>query len=414
MRNNGGGFFVLGFEDDGKQSGNPPPDPRLAYPIDDIQSIVSKYASEPFAIEIEFRSVNGIEHPIIVVPPGVIRPVAAKSSLPHADSTKPMLIEDHAIYVRSITSNNTVSSSKLRKQDIERLMSVCFENSEADIGAFIRRHLVGLDVANLLGLFQSHSTPKVEQSDAYLEESLQRLKTVFADRKTSFPKFGFLEASAVFDVEGTPLSANQDTLFRMMANRRNYSGWSPWTIIHNQKLKDMNPYHFNGTWEALMHTPEPADFGGMSDYWRADPRGKLYYFRVFEEDLGFRSLPALECFDFYIAIFRLTEVLASILELSRLFAKNQATTIELTVRWTGLRNRLLGSWSKPERRLRGNHMAQQEIAIKTLTFPSDTGMNTVPVLVNQTIQSLFLAFEGQEFENQVIEGIASDVLNGRT
>lgn len=111
MRNNGGDSFVLGFEDDGTQSRNPPADPRVAYPIDDVQAIVSKFASDPFAIEIEFRSVNGIEHPIVVVPPGVVRPVAAKSILAATDPTKPALIEDHAIYVRSITANNTVSST---------------------------------------------------------------------------------------------------------------------------------------------------------------------------------------------------------------------------------------------------------------------------------------------------------------
>lgn len=81
MRNNGGGYFLLGFEDDGSQSNNPPTDSRTHYPIDDIQGMVSKYASDPFAIDIEFRNVKGIEHPIIVVPHGLIRPVAAKSSL---------------------------------------------------------------------------------------------------------------------------------------------------------------------------------------------------------------------------------------------------------------------------------------------------------------------------------------------
>lgn len=414
MRNNGGGYFVLGFEDDGTQSRNPPADPRVAYQIDDVQAIVSKFASDPFAIEIEFRSVNGIEHPIVVVPPGVVRPVAAKSSLAATDPTKPALIEDHAIYVRSITSNNTVSSSKLRKQDIERLMSICFENREADIGSFIRRHLVGVDLATLLANLQPQPIQTEERSVVYLDESLLRLKSVFADREISFPNFGYMEASAVFKVEGSPLSASQNTLFSMMANRRNYSGWSPWTIIYNQKLKEMNPYHFNGTWEALMHNPEPSDFGGMSDFWRADPKGKLYYFRVFEEDLGFRSLTPFLCFDFYIAVFRLTEVIAAILELSRLFAKNQTTTIEFAVRWTGLKNRKLGCWSKPERRLRGNHFAQQETASQTQSFPSDTGLNAIPVLVHQAIQPLFLAFEGQEFDKDVIEGIASDILNGRS
>ena len=103
LRNNNGGHLVLGFDDDGTPSPDVPANVANFYHIDRIQEIVSKYASEPFAVTVEFRETQGQPHPIVVVPDGVVTPVFAKSTLVDPNDDKKRLIEDDVLYVRSVT-----------------------------------------------------------------------------------------------------------------------------------------------------------------------------------------------------------------------------------------------------------------------------------------------------------------------
>src|SRR5262249_46200596 len=130
LRNNNGGRFLIGFSNNGlPEASNVPDDVRGTFHIDTIQAIIGKYASVPFPIAVNFVDREGQEYPVISVPPGVTIPVAAKADLP-GPSGKP-LIKDHAVYVRSILANNTVSSAEARRDDWDRLIRICLENREA-------------------------------------------------------------------------------------------------------------------------------------------------------------------------------------------------------------------------------------------------------------------------------------------
>lgn len=53
LRNNNGGYLVIGFLDDGTpDSANIPSDIRATFHLDVVQGIVSRYSSEKFGIEI--------------------------------------------------------------------------------------------------------------------------------------------------------------------------------------------------------------------------------------------------------------------------------------------------------------------------------------------------------------------------
>lgn len=111
LRNSNGGRLIIGFRDDSSPDvGNAPPDPRPSFSVDAIQAIVSRYSAEPFAIDVQFYEVGGQTIPVIAVPPGVRTPVAAKADL--RDHSGKVLVRDHAVYVRSVQSNNVVSSTE--------------------------------------------------------------------------------------------------------------------------------------------------------------------------------------------------------------------------------------------------------------------------------------------------------------
>jgi predicted HTH transcriptional regulator len=143
IRNFGGGYFIFGFDDETLKPDkeNEPSNVRELFHIDKIQGMIAKYSSSPFEINIEFVERDGTEYPIIVIPAGVKTPVATKSRL--VDDGK-MLIKSDTIYIRSLSANNTPSTTVATWKDWNAIVEICFDNREADIGRFLRRHFSGL------------------------------------------------------------------------------------------------------------------------------------------------------------------------------------------------------------------------------------------------------------------------------
>lgn len=82
-RNYGGGSLVIGFDNDSFEpdTNNVPQDVKAAFHIDVVQGLISKYASQPFEVTVEFPEREGQPYPVITVLPGVETPVVAKSDL---------------------------------------------------------------------------------------------------------------------------------------------------------------------------------------------------------------------------------------------------------------------------------------------------------------------------------------------
>ena len=115
LRNQDGGFFVVGFNDKTLQPDHQrPANAKELFHTDIIQRIVSKYASETFEIEVCWCVRNGEDFPVIVVPGNLTVPVVAKSDL--NEEGRP-LIRESAVYVRTLHSNGTISSAEARPRD---------------------------------------------------------------------------------------------------------------------------------------------------------------------------------------------------------------------------------------------------------------------------------------------------------
>jgi predicted HTH transcriptional regulator len=138
LRNRNGGFFVIGFDDTTllPDTANEPQNANELFHVDVIQGIVSRYASDPFEIEIAWGERDNRKYPIIAVPPGVKVPLAAKRDM--MDGTR-TAIRLGAVYFRSLASNGTPSTTEARPSDWGEIVEICFDNREADVGRFIRR-----------------------------------------------------------------------------------------------------------------------------------------------------------------------------------------------------------------------------------------------------------------------------------
>ena len=251
LRNYGGGYLVIGFDDNTHEpdQDNAPQDVQAAFHIDKIQALISRYASEPFEVSVEFPEREGQPYPVLIVPPGVKTPVAAKADLPSANGRT--LISMHDVYIRSLRSNNTPSTTKVTWKDWPSILEVCFDNREADIGRFLRRHLGGLApevVQELLGAMagglQQKETPK-DHLQKYLQESEERYSTVVEKQKVQLPPHGAWEVGLLLIGDDIPPhSANQAFLNLLNSTNPRHTGWPVWLDSSNFHDESARPYVF--------------------------------------------------------------------------------------------------------------------------------------------------------------------------
>jgi len=258
---------------------------RTAFHIDKIQAIVGKFASEPFEVAVEFPKRNGRFHPVIIVPAGVKTPVAAKSKL---QGTNKKHIETDDVYVRSLRSNNTPSTTKASWKGWLSLTEVCFDNREADIGRFMRRHLSGVtpdivrDFATAISKGIVVEATTEDRLRGYLQDSEQRYDAVVKERNVVLPDYGAWEAALLLVGEDALAhSVNEQFLNLLRSANPRYAGWPVWFDTRGSDYRDARPYVFEGVWEALVAIL-PLE---IIDFMRFDPNGHFYLRRALEDDI---------------------------------------------------------------------------------------------------------------------------------
>jgi hypothetical protein len=209
LRNRNGGFLVIGFDDKTlRPAGDAPVDVRTQFRSDDIQQLISKYSSDPFEVAVEFVARDGQEYPVIVIQPGVTVPVAIKSDLTAPGGS--LRVGD--VPFRTLRANGSFSTAVAKPPDWREIVEICFQNREADIGRFARRHLSGLtpDVLASLGAVLGGATPSPtntlkDQAAALLDSGLGRYQKLLAARgvaagaEESATKWGTWEVAMVID-----------------------------------------------------------------------------------------------------------------------------------------------------------------------------------------------------------------------
>lgn len=136
LRNHGGGVLVVGFDNKTLKpiAAGRPPDLATSYHQDTIQKLVKDFIDPPFEVAVRIGEKDGLKYPVLEVPSGIIFPVFARRQASG--------VRQYAVYIRSVNNSGVVESTEPRSpEDWDALFRVCFENREADIARFFRRHL---------------------------------------------------------------------------------------------------------------------------------------------------------------------------------------------------------------------------------------------------------------------------------
>ena len=421
LRNHGGGYMVIGFDDitltpDGEDI---PQDVKAKFHHDKIQGFVSRFASEPFEVGIEFPELNGQLYPVIAVPPGVKTPVAAKSDL-IVNNAK--LVAAGDIYVRSLRANNTPSTSKAGWQDWPTLVETCFDNREADIGRFLRRHLGGLTPEALqeFGAAISRANrPKETTEDSLrrlLQESEARYKIAVDERKVELPDHGTWETALVLIGDVPNYGANREFLNLLDSSNPDYTGWPVWLDSRGFTDQASRPYVLEGVWEALMVSVKSGWSSDHIDFMRLDPKGRFYLRRALQDDVSSsdRAPKPFAALDFGLAIIRTAEAIAVGLAFAKAMGCSPETTVlSFAFRWNRLKGRHLTSWANPERYISSSRAAYQDEVLSFVDVPLETPLSALSEFVHRATQPVFEVFDGFSLSKEVTEDLARRLVERR-
>ena len=410
LRNHGGGYLVIGFDNEtlAPDKNNIPSDVRALFHIDKIQGLVSRFASEPFEVGVEFPQLDGQLYPVIVVPPGVRTPVAVKSDLRVGDK---LLISTDSVYVRSLSANNTPSTTRAIWKDWPKIVEVCFDNREADVGRFLRRHLGSLTpnaVRELVITVSQGMEPKIttkELLQQYLQESENRFQTVARERKVQLPEHGTWEVALLVIGQVPRHAANHEFLNLLDASNPRYTGWPVWPASWRFTDQSARPYIFQEAWEAFISLGSSQSH--HIDFMRLDPKGRFYLRRALREDVSDNQAPApMTILDFILPITNTAEAMAAGMAFAKAMGcPAEDTLLAFAFRWMKLQGRRLTSWVYPDRDIFPEPSAYQDEVLTFVDVPLETSLSALSNFVNQAVQPLFQVFEGFVLDRNVVEDL---------
>lgn len=416
LRNNNGGYMVFGFDDKTLQPVTPVPyDPLAAFHQDTLQALITKFSSEPFEVEVSFPQANGVLHPVLKIPGGIKTVVACRSEL--KDAKGKVLIGVDDVYVRSLNANHTPSTTKAGWKDWPQLIETCFNNREADIGQFLRRHLNSEAVANLASILAPPTPPprKEETVLSFLDYGRNRFEEIRTERKVSLPDHGFWECALIINGDVPIHKANKEFLRLLDANNPRYTGWPIWMNTEGFRDRESHPRVHNHAWEVFLVSLDSA-ISDHIDFMHYDPKGCFYIRRSYEDDLGggARKPKPLSVLDFGLIILRVTETLAVGLAYAKAMGCDpETTTLSFGFRWNRLQNRDLSSWANPSRYLSGGRVAYQNEVLAYAEIPLNTPLSRIGEYSKQVIDPLFEVFDGFEISQDVIDDLAQRLINRR-
>lgn len=416
LRNHDGGYVVIGFDDKSMlpDLDRAPRDVRAAFHPDSIHEIVARFASDPFEVAIEFVERDGNLFPVIVVPSGVRTPVAAKSDLKDGDNR---LVSVGDVFVRTLNTNRRPSSAKINWNDWSALMDRCFNNREADIGRFFRRHLTGL-TAERVGAFISAfadvhaaSPGGVKEMQSLLDTGRARFDSRVAERRLTLPRTGFWEVAMI--IRGPVPEQSRPTFMQLVGvTNPEYSGWPIWLDSSYFAEPADRPRVFERGWEALVALPN----GRHTDFVQFDPQGQFYHLRALFDDLSLtnHSPDPGTALDIALPIMDSTEAIAVGIAFAKAMdCAEDDCTLEFAFRWTGLKDRELTSWLYLERYISPGRKAFQDQITLTQSVPLSTPLSAIGGIVAAMLAPLYELFNGFSLGSQVFEDLAGQLLARR-
>lgn len=410
LRNRNGGFLIIGFNNSSLQ-----PDPyildesqQVLFHPDRVQELISRHIHDAFEVTVEFRSVDGQNHPVIVVPEGVRIPASVKTAL-SGPGNKPLLVSGD-IYFRTLSANGIPSSAKMHSRDLPALLEICFDNREADIGRFLRRQLGASETAKLATIIGQTLLPKeklldrayavIENGKKAFEAALQR-QPIAEDRLLVLNNLTMAVGMAL-DPKKLGALPTQAFLNSVAGSNPQYTGWPVWLDGRSMSVQD-RPYVVDGCWDTLINALEDH-WSSHLEFMRFNPEGEFFLRRAMQDDFS-EKIAAGTALDPTLMVYRVAEVLAVGINIARAIGWSEEDKAGFSFEWSGLDGRRLVEWADPMRFFGGGGGGESnsKTVRSFVDIPLDTPHSALAPHVATIVAPLFAAFDGHQMAASHIE-----------
>jgi hypothetical protein len=390
LANHGGGFVLVGFtEQQGTwiEDVDHRPSDLTSYDQDGINSLVASYAEPVFHCEVHHvaHPQTGAVHPVVVVPPGRV-PIRAKR-----DSPERKQVRINSYYVRL---PGPKSETPRAGADWDRLLRRCTLND---------RDALLDDIRRLLGAGKPTASPPppstIDEVDAWAEASLERWENLIAERRVA-EVYSHGKTTYAYVVGAAFKQPTQQELIRVLEQAKGpETGWPMWLVLHGDRTGSPQPHQ--GTVEALLAGGTVFNDPSHSDYWRADPSGRFFLLRGFEEDDEHERRTPGTVFDFLLPVWRCGEALLHASRVAEALETPEAT-ITFRVSWTGLQGRTLRSlWER--RFMDGSRQAREDAVVSHVEVPADSISSNLAEILQQLLSPLYAVFDFFQMPPNVVE-----------
>lgn len=400
LANHGGGFVVLGFDEQGESlisAQRPEGIPEVTQ--DAVNAAVRRFATPEFHCEVHLieSAASGVEHPVVCVPGDQTEPVMSKRD---CDG----VIARNRCYIRKPGPRSEEPQSS---EEWRTLINRCVRASREDMLESIRSIVSGR-----VDAVESPPNVKAEltQFSAAANGRWQELSAVLPESSPSRFPDGFYEMG--FALIGNDPAQNLAVVQNRLqqARRIRMTGWGPFLELNRQEWQ---PYPHDGMVEAWVGRPveervlehEPAH----SDFWRVDRSGKLYTIRGYSED-GLESTPPGQVIDVTMPVWRVGEATYFALRYAEQFEDVEAMAIR--VRFTGLNERTLTSVTGRRMMMDYRISRTDEVLLETTASLAQLRDNMVEV-IHGLLTPLYEVFNFFHLSQALVEEELEHMRHGR-
>ncbi len=396
LANYGGGYLVFGFADaaEGWSPADPCPFDLSRYSQDNINGICERYAEPHFHCAVHhLNSSAGDSHVVVEVPGGHRVPIRSKHGGPEADANNPeeSKLRSNQYYVRRPGPQSAPISSA---QEWDELLRRCLQAQREDLLESFRSLVFGLGSKGAKGaidLLEDGTPTAVEDLAAWDAEGRARLEhLVDEDLPSESP--GRYEAgtwSVAYRLWPAQPPAPPTLLDVLNEVAGRETGWPPWWVPTRDGIR---PYPHEGLIECWLAEPgqdEQFSDGAHSDFWRADPEGRMFLVRGYQEDGGPDAAPRAGVLDFTLPVWRVGECL---LHAQRLAERLGSERIAVRLQWNGLQGRELVSLNM-SRDLHPGRVSHQESVVSTAELDAAHVSEGLPEIVKGLVEPLYACFD---------------------
>jgi hypothetical protein len=414
IRNRNGGFFIVGFDDKTllPDTQKPLQNPRTLFHLDKIQGIISDFAADGFEISVGFSNRDGQEYPVIVVPEGIRTTLAARRDL--KDKNGKYLVREGDVYFRTLKSNGTPSTARARPTDWPDILEICFENREADIGRFLRRHLTGQGIERFMEMLGGLRVPTETASappglrdralsllDSAMGRFYASMEARAPDQQAFLTGRGTWSVSLVIDPPRDNARPDRDFLGTVLAANPSYTGWPVWLDSRTFTDDASHPEVIDRAWQTLIISIARG-WSSHVDFMRFDPKGEFYLLRLLPDDLQEKIDPGT-VLDVILVVIRVAEAIAVGLSIGKVLELPADARLGFGFRWTGLGGRKLSSWANPLAGITPGYRAHDNAVDTFVEIPLETAISAIAPYVQEATRDLFVLFNGYTFPDSSTE-----------